>query len=87
MKRLDNDARATMARVHSLAVAAMNAATADTSPGPDIPADKWAAIPDSLRRRLGRTLDILAVCPPPPPRASAGRSVPAPGGVSRILPG
>lgn len=85
MKRLNDDGRAMMARVHSLAVVAMDAAAASTSPGPDIPQAKWESLPDPLRRRLARTLACISEHDATAPRATAVRSECAPGDKSRIL--
>ena len=59
MKTSADDARAMMARVHSLAVAAMEAATADVSPSPEIPDALWKSIPLPVRVALRRTHDEI----------------------------
>lgn len=76
-----------IARVHDLAVAAMNAAAASTSPGPDIPQAKWESLPDPLRRRLARTLAVIDQHDVSAPLAPARRSACAPGVMFRIMPG
>jgi hypothetical protein len=87
MKRLNDDGRAMTARVHCLAVAAMEAAAASVLPGPDIRPCDWERLPEPLQRRLHRTLANITAHDSAAPRAAARRSAPAPRGMSRILPG
>jgi hypothetical protein len=80
MRSVDNRHAATMVRVHSLAVAALMAPTADLSPGADIPPAAWERVPASMRRSLARTLACIDEHAAIAPRGSSMRSVPAPRG-------
>lgn len=84
MKKPSDDARATMSRVHALAVAAMNAATADVSPGPDIPEDKWLRCPLPLRVAMLRTFKAVETHDAAVAAAVRPGAASAPRGIARV---
>ena len=84
MKRLNDDGRAMIARVHDLAVAAMEAAAASTLPGPDIRPGDWERLSDPLRAALHRTLANITAHDAVVPRSPATRSGPAPRGMAAM---
>jgi len=77
MKRHDPSYAAMMDRVHSLAVAAMMAATANICPGSDITPAAWEDVPGPLRGRLARALESISEHDAEASAAARARSTPA----------